>query len=169
MHSPLWTYLGVGPSGIAVATRNHHTSECQGALHKVLSEWLKLTHTLCCLPQVAKVTIASFLCAFILYMHKQCCIHTNICTSLMFKMLPNSQLTLSQAHMLYACIMYTKLYIACMYCINSEHVQLLLVMFVKKLCFYCIIILVCMLYVLWSFVLKSCMQRYRMYTIYIVS
>ena len=43
---------------IAVATRNNHTSECQGALHKVLSEWLQLTYTLRCLPQVAKVTIA---------------------------------------------------------------------------------------------------------------
>ena len=81
-------------------------------------------------------------------------------------MLANSQLTLSQAHMLYACIMYTKLHIACMYCINSE--QLLLVMFVKKV-FYCIIYLVCMLYVLQSFILKSCMQMYRMYTIYILS
>ena len=146
MHSPLCAYLGVEPSGVAVATRNH-TGECQGVLQKVLSEWQKLIHS----PLVAtsgQSDSASFLCAFILYMHKKCCIHTNICTSLMFKMLPNSQLTLSQAHMLYACIMYTKLYIACMYCINSEHVQLLLVMFVKKLCFYCIIILVCMLYVL---------------------
>ena len=80
MHSPLCAYLGVEPSGIAVATRNHHTSECEGALHNVLSEGLKLTHTLCCLPQVAKVTIASFLCAFILYMHKQCCIHTYVHT-----------------------------------------------------------------------------------------
>ena len=148
MHSPLWTCLGVEPSVIAVTTRNNHTSECQGALHKVLSEWLKLTHTLRWWPQVAKVTIASFLCAFIFYMHTLCSIHTNVHTYIVFKMLPNSQLTLSQAHNYIICMYYVYWAahcITCMYCINSEQ---LLVMFVKVLFFYCIIYLVCMLCVL---------------------
>ena len=70
------------------------------------------------------------LCAFIfICINSVVYIRTYIHTLLKHVTYCNSQLTLSQAHMLYACIMYTKLHIACMYCINSE--QLLLVMFVK--------------------------------------
>ena len=65
----------LGQVPLAVATDNH-TSECEGALHKVLSEWLKLTHTLRCLPQVAKVTIAvtvTLRINSVVYIH---CVHT---------------------------------------------------------------------------------------------
>ena len=41
-HSKLTHYLGVEPSVIAVATRNH-PNDCQAALCEVLREWLKLT------------------------------------------------------------------------------------------------------------------------------
>ena len=141
MHSPLWTYLGVEPSGIAVTTRNNHTSECQGALHKVLSEGLKLTHTLRCLPQVGKVTIASFCVhSYFIFINSvvyiQTCIHTSC-----FKCYLTHNWHCPK-HICYMHVLYTKLHIACLYCINSE--QLLLVMFVKVLFSYCIIYLVCM-------------------------